>query len=123
MYYVSLEQSVITKINHSKSFKREIWLYNNGGKIRFGDKLDNVDRETILHFDDVDNMCTIFTDKIIDIARECIPTKYVTVRTRDKPWFNSELRKEIRIRDRLRRKSLKSKIDIAMLQYKKRETR
>jgi hypothetical protein len=32
-----------------------------------------------------------------------IPTKMVTVRNSDGPWFNSELRREIRKRDRVRK--------------------
>ena len=34
--------------------------------------------------------------------------KKVLIRPNDKPWFNSELRQNIRRRDRLRRKALKS---------------
>ena len=47
-------------------------------------------------------MCNIFTDTFLRVARECIPTKMVTVRNNDRPWFNSELRREIRKRDRIR---------------------
>jgi hypothetical protein len=48
-------------------------------------------------------MCNIFTDTFLRVARECIPTKMVTVRNNDRPWFNSELRREIRKRDRNRK--------------------
>ena len=41
-----------------------------------------------------------FTKLVLDIARQSIPTKTITVR--DKPWFNNEIRKDIRLRDRLR---------------------
>ena len=37
------------------------------------------------------------------IAQECIPTKIITIRNNDRPWFNNEIRKEIRIRDRFRK--------------------
>ena len=43
-----------------------------------------------------------FTKLFLDIARQCIPTKTITVRDYDKPWFNNEIRKDIRLRDRLR---------------------
>jgi hypothetical protein len=36
---------------------------------------------------------------------KCIPTKTITVRDYDKLWFTSEIRKEIRLRDRLRKKN------------------
>jgi hypothetical protein len=51
--------------------------------------------------DDVDDMFEEFTKLFLDIARQCISTKTVTVRDYDKPWFNNEIRKEIRLRDRL----------------------
>ena len=50
---------------------------------------------------DIDEACELFTEKFMSFTRECIPTKMITVRKNDKPWFNSQLRHEIRIRDRL----------------------
>jgi hypothetical protein len=58
------------------------------------------------NFDDVADMCNEFTKTFLEIARDCIPTKEI-VRENDKPWFNNTLRKEIRIRDRIRKKVLK----------------
>ena len=52
---------------------------------------------------DVDEMCNTLTETFPRVARECIPTKMVTVRNSDRPWFNSELRREIRKRDRIRK--------------------
>jgi hypothetical protein len=49
---------------------------------------------------------------------ECIPTKFVTVRNNDKPWFTSELRTEIRRIDRFRKIVLKSKTESSILRYK-----
>ena len=45
--------------------------------------------------------------------------KTVTVRYNDRPWFTSEIRKEIRIRDRLRKVMLKNHI----CKYKKQRNR
>ena len=53
--------------------------------------------------EDVDEMCNNFTETFPRVARKCIPTKIVTVRNSDRPWFNSELRREIRKRDRIRK--------------------
>ena len=52
----------------------------------------------------VDDMVEELTKLFLDIARQCIPTKTITVGDYDKPWFNNEIRKEIRLRDRLRKK-------------------
>jgi hypothetical protein len=48
-------------------------------------------------------MCNTFTETFLRVARECIPTKMVTVRNSDRPCFNSEIRREIRKRDRIRK--------------------
>lgn len=53
-------------------------------------------------------MCDQFTKTFLEIARECIPTKKITIRCNGKPWFNNQLRKEIRNRDRLRKTFLKN---------------
>ena len=45
--------------------------------------------------------------------------KNITVRPRDKPWFDSVLRKPIRIRDRLRNKALKTRNESDWSAYKK----
>jgi hypothetical protein len=39
-------------------------------------------------------MCVRFTEKYLEFAQECIPTKTITIRDRDKPWFNSGITKE-----------------------------
>ena len=40
---------------------------------------------------------------------------------KDKPWFSNEIRKEIRIRDRPRKKLLKSQNENNIIKYKKKE--
>jgi hypothetical protein len=40
---------------------------------------------------DVDDMVEEFTKLFLDIARQSIPTKTITVRDYDKPWFNTTL--------------------------------
>jgi hypothetical protein len=58
-----------------------------------------------------------FTKLVLDIARQSIPTKTITVR--DKPWFNNEIRKEIRLRDRLRKNVFKFGRESDTLKYQK----
>ena len=53
----------------------------------------------------MDVACDTFTTKIIDFCHACIPSKEVTVRPNDKPWFDSQLRTLSRRRDRQKVKS------------------
>jgi hypothetical protein len=88
----------------SCSFTREIWQYENIDLELFNNKMNEINwNEKIDILDDVDDMVEEFTKLLLDIARQCIPTKTITVRDYDKPWFNNDIRKEIRLRDRLRK--------------------
>jgi hypothetical protein len=98
----------------TSSFKREIRLYDRIDKETFKQKLDQADWKALLgSLNDVDEMCNTFTETFVQIARECIPTKFVMVRNNDKPWFTSALRTEVRHRDRFRKIVLKSKQNLA----------
>jgi hypothetical protein len=68
-------------------------------------------------------MCNPFTKTFLELARECIPTKTITVRYNDKPWFTSEMRKEIRIRDRLLKVILKNHRNSYICKYKTQRNR
>ena len=87
----------------SCSFTREIWQYENIDLELFNNKMNEINwNEKIGFLNDVDDMVEEFTKLFLDTARQCIPTKTITVQDYDKPWFNNEIRKEIRLRNRLR---------------------
>jgi hypothetical protein len=91
----------------STTIKREIWQYDKIDMDKFDKYINVIDwNDKKGNFDDVADMCNEFTKTFLEIARDCIPTKEI-VRENDKPWFNNTLRKEIRIRDRIRKKVLK----------------
>jgi hypothetical protein len=60
---------------------------------------------------DIHGAVTAFTSIFLKIASTCIPTREVIIRNDDKVWFDSTLRKEIRIRDRFRKNFSKSEIN------------
>ena len=49
----------------------------------------------------------LFTNVFIDYIRLCIPSKTIVLRGNDKPWYDSEIRKNSRKRDRLKKTALK----------------
>lgn len=91
----------------SNTFTREIWQYDKMDSNELARLIDEHEWFTD-EISDVDEMCADFTKTFIDFARKCIPTKQVTIRSNDKPWFDNNLRREIRKRDRLRKKAIKS---------------
>ena len=50
---------------------------------------------------------------------ECIPSRNVTVRPDDKPWYDSELRHFTKCRDRLRKVALKTNSKTSWIKYKR----
>ena len=108
----------------SSSFKRRVWLYDKTNREKFSEDLQALDWNALLPDDmDVDEMTEVFTETFLIVAERCIPTREVTIRRNDKSWFNNELRREMRKRDRLRKKALKSKTDVNILKYKKQRNR
>ena len=104
----------------TRSFQREVWLYERTDNEKIASKLDTVDWNALLSdSQDVDEMCNTFTETFLRVTRECIPTKIVTIRNSDRPWFNSELRKRDRIRKTVKKYSKQSDID----KYKKQRNR
>ena len=106
---ISDHNATVVEINVNsglnKCSTRKIWLYELGDYDQFCTKLDNVNWEDLLLEPSVDEACEVFTDIFFQSASETIPTKDVTIRPNDKPWFNSQLRREMRKRDRLRKKA------------------
>ena len=84
----------------SKCFKRIVWDYKHGNYERFRQKVSDTDWDTIINDDDT-TVCINFTDKFLTIAKESIPRKTILVRHSEKPRISSELKKEIRKKDRL----------------------
>jgi hypothetical protein len=64
-----------------------------------------------------------FADAFLTIAKECIPTREVTIRTDDKMWFDSNLHRKSRRRDRLQKAFLRTKTVSAEKQYTKQRNR
>jgi hypothetical protein len=68
----------------------------------------NINRKSFIINENIDLACELFTSTFLDIAKQCIPTYTALVRPKDKPWFNSEIRKTSRLMDRQFHKVLNS---------------
>ncbi|XP_053406441.1 uncharacterized protein LOC123527061 [Mercenaria mercenaria] len=87
------------------AFKRKIWKYDQADFDSYREELDQVDWDTLLNIDDLDSVADDLSNTILDIASKTIPSKIVTIRPADIPWFHSGIRKLIRQRNRLFRKA------------------
>ncbi|MEW8548105.1 MAG: reverse transcriptase family protein, partial [Candidatus Thiodiazotropha sp.] len=80
-------------------------------------KINNYDWKFIIDTP-IDEVSKLFEDTFLNLVNECVPSKEVTVRTDDKPWYDSEIRKFTRLRDRLRKKATKSENPAHWQSYK-----
>ena len=84
--------------------KRKVWFYKRGDFEKLNAQILNTNWDFINSVP-VNDACTKFTDLILKFMNECIPSKDVTIRPNDKPWYNSEIRLYSRKRDRQRTKA------------------
>lgn len=97
----------------STSYYREVLNYKNADFERLNNLIVTYNWDSIINENcTIDQSWASFTDLFLKFCKECIPCKKVLIRQNDKPWFNSELRYNIKLRDRLRKQFFKSKSDL-----------
>ena len=88
-------------------FTRNVWMYKNANFELFNKKLSEFDWSS-LHQGSVNEASSLFTNIFIEFAKLCIHSKTIVVREDDKPWYDSEIRRNSRKRDRLKKKAIQS---------------
>ena len=99
------------------TFKRKIWKYKDGDYAKLRDMVGTFDW-TNCYSDDIDTHSTQLTNQLLSFCEITIPSKFVTIRTVDPPWFHNDLRKEIRRRRRAYKKAKSSNIDRHWTHYR-----
>ena len=89
--------------NTDCAYNRLVWLYKKANFALLKENISNYDWNC-LREGTLDEACGKFNNVFLTFARSCIPAKNVLIRPDDKPWYDSEIRKMFRKRDRLRRK-------------------
>ena len=88
-------------------YTRTVWSYNQADFNALNTTIRNFDWSCLLH-GSVHEASNLFNDIFLEMVKTCIPSKKVTVRPDDKPWYNSEIRRTSRKRDRLKSKAIKT---------------
>jgi hypothetical protein len=115
--------SLISNINYNRAYTRKVWVYKNADLVKLNSLIENCDWANIINGADTEHIAAEnFTSKFLSCVRQCIPENIVTIRPHDKPWYDSMLRKTIRLRDRLRNKALKTQKDSDWSAYRKLRT-
>jgi len=86
----------------NKTYQRRVWNYKRADYMKLNDLINNYDWSVLNPLDT--NLATrTFTNIFMTMIKQCIPNYLVTIRTDDKPWYNNELRKHSRQRDRTKK--------------------
>ena len=96
--------SVRINVSLSTSYYRQVWNYKNADYISLTYLIEEYKWATIFDGSStVDEACEEVSSTIMEFCKACIPPRNVLIRKNDKPWFTSEIRYNIRLRDRLRK--------------------
>ncbi len=86
-------------VQNSIPYKRRMWNYKRADFNRLNDMIGAEDW-SFLRGDNLDTASESFISKFLDLAKSCIPTSLVEVRPNDRPWYNTDIRRKSRQRDR-----------------------
>ena len=81
--------------NITISFKRTIYSYNKSNNEKLCNSLSSIDWLNVTTGRTIDECTDLFTEFFTNIARQCMPFKVVTVRSKDVHWLTSEIRELI----------------------------
>ena len=107
----------IKNFNHRlHAYKRTVWKYDSGDYHLLRHTIQNSDWNMMNL--DIDAQVFKITENISCAAAIAIPSKEVTIRPTDKPWFHSGIRYQIRLRNRLHRNAKSSNSDAAWAKFR-----
>ena len=92
----------------STTFKRIIWLCK-GDSEALKTKINNHDWNFISNLP-INEVPILFEESFLELVNECVPSKEITVRTADKLWYDTEIKKLLDIGIDFEKRQLSLKI-------------
>ena len=77
---------------HKFTFRRTIYNYDKLDVAKYEESLSQTDWNHIILNGNLDDAANNFSEKLLDIARDCMPSKTIKVIERDSPWMTEEIR-------------------------------
>ena len=96
------------KTNHNFKFQRTIYNYNNLNVEKYQRSLSEVNWNTIIFTNDLEDAAESFSDKILEIAKKCMPSKVIKVRDCDTVWMTESIRSLIKKKHKAHNNAKKS---------------
>ena len=99
-------------------FMRDMWNFKDANFDLFREELSNVNWDSCLDSENIDDICDNWSAKFLEISERIITKKRVKVRPYDKNWYNNYLRRLKRIKDREHGTWVKNRTDLQWEIYK-----
>ena len=117
--YVKKVMTLLAFIFEQPSYYREVWNFRNADTERLNQLIRSYYWDSIINDNcAIGDACINFTDVFLKFCKECIPCQKVLIRQNDKPWFNSEIRHNIRLRNKLRKRFFKTQRESDHVSFK-----
>ena len=101
----------------SSPYTRRVWFYKRADFAQFEESVRSYDWDC-LYKGSVNDCCELFTNKFMEFVNLSIPHKDVMIRPNDKAWYDSEIRRYSRKRDRLKTKTVRTSLQSDWAKYK-----
>ena len=101
----------------SSAHTRRVWFYKRADFAQLEENVRSYDWDCLSE-GSVNDCCELFTNKFIEFVNLSIPHKDVMIRPNDKPWYDSEIRRYSRKRDRLKTKAVRTSQQSHWAKYK-----
>ena len=106
------------RIEKLVAYTRRRWTFKQGNYDDYRKELNETDWESCFNLNTFEDICRVWTDTLLNIAKKHIPNKVVIIKPRDKPWYNGHLRLLKRRNLRLFNKYKQSKCDESWKRFK-----
>ena len=100
-YHCQITSNISLCIQKQTCITRLVWFYSRADRNGLKEVIIDYDWNICFTTDDINQISSRFTESFLNLARQFIPNKVVTIRPHDKPWYNNVLRALRRRRDRL----------------------
>ena len=93
-------------LQRNYSYKWHVWMYYNANFDAFRFALQKAKWNLCFdNFVNIDDICDKWSNTFMKIGYECIPNRNITVRLGDKPWYNNDVRRLKRAKNRIHNKA------------------
>ena len=113
--YCTRKISRIKRGTHKQIRCRSLKNYS---AVIYEEALGKIDFPNYHNFDNIDDACSNFTQKVMGVIDQVAPIKLRRIKQNSQEWFDGEVAEKISVRDKLFKKSKKSKLHIDKEIYK-----